>query len=76
MNEKHFMCRNTFVYEAPRRESLPPPEFRNLPKESASERQGAEAASCKFATCLQTWFGNSEFFFCHWVAEREDMVIK
>lgn len=76
MTEKHFMCIHTFVSEAARREYLTPPEFRTPPEERASERQWAEAASGEFATCLQTWLGNSEFFFCHWVAESEDMVIK
>jgi len=26
------------------------------------------------AQCMQTWCGNDDFFYCHWIAESEDDV--
>jgi len=29
-----------------------------------------------FAQCTQTWVGNDNFFYCHWIAESEADVYR
>ena len=57
-------------------EYLTPPAKQDPPTSAASELQWAVSAIGEFAQCMQTWCGNDDFFYCHWVAESEDDVYK
>ena len=70
MTQKHFMGIHTFLSDDTRRGYLTPPEDRKTEKEWAIDAIG------EFATCMQTWCGNSEFFYCHWVAESEEAIFQ
>ena len=75
MNEiKHFVCTHTFTSDKSSKSFLTPPENRIPPIERLNEKDWALASKGKFATCMQTWVGNDDFFFCHWIAESEDQI--
>ena len=76
MEEKHFFVVHTFVSDEARKEYLTPPEKKNPPQKRATEREWAEGAVGKYARCMQTWCGNEEFFYCHWIAKSERDVYK
>ena len=76
MEEKHFFVVHTFVSDEARKEYLTPPEKRNPPKKKQTEREWAQAATGKFARCVQGWCGNEEFFYCHWIAASEQDVYR
>ena len=76
MEEKHFFVVHTFVSDEARKEYLTPPEKRNHPKKKQTEREWAQAATGKFARCVQGWCGNEEFFYCHWIAKSERDVYR
>ena len=73
---RHFFVVHTFVSEEARRESLTPPEKREPPEPRPTELQWAVQAVGEYAQCMQTWVGNDDFFYCHWVAESEEDVYK
>ena len=73
---KHFFVIHNFVSEKARLEYLTPPAKQDPPTSAASELQWAVSAIGDFAQCMQTWCGNDDFFYCHWVAESEDDVYK
>ena len=62
MGEKHFFAVHTFVSDEVRSQFVTPPEKRETEKEWVEKIQG------KYARCVQTWVGNEEFFYCHWIA--------
>ena len=75
MEEKHFFVVHTFVSDEARKDYLTPQEKREPPQKRETEREWAERASKgKYAQCKQTWCGNEEFFYCHWVAKSENDV--
>ena len=73
---RHFFVVHTFVSEEARREYLTPPEKREPPEPRQTELQRAVQAVGEYAQCMQTWVGNDDFFYCHWVAESEEDVYK
>jgi|TARA_B100001059_G_C17814085_1_gene574036 hypothetical protein len=73
---RHFLVVHTFVSEEARREYLKPPEERNPPEQRPTELQWAIQAIGEYAQCMQTWVGNDDFLYCHWVAESEEDVYK
>ena len=73
---RHFFVVHTFVSEEARREYLTPPEKRDTPEPTQTELQWAVQAVGEYAQCMQTWVGNDDFFYCHWVAESEEDVYK
>ena len=73
---RHFLVVHTFVSEEARREYLTPPEERNPPEQRPTELQWAIQAIGEHAQCMQTWVGNDDFLYCHWVAESEEDVYK
>ena len=74
MTQKHFICTHTFTSDQSRQLFLTPPENRNPPINRLNEKEWAKASKGDHATCLQTWVGNDDFFFCHWIAENEDQI--
>ena len=76
MTEKHFICTHTFSSEHSRRLFLTPPENRNPPTNRLNEKEWTKASKGVHATCLQTWIGNDDFFFCHWTAKDEELIYK
>ena len=73
---RHFFVVHTFVSEEARREYLTPPEKREPPEPRTTELQWAVQAVGEYAQCMQTWVGNDDFLYCHWVAESEEDVYK
>ena len=73
---RHFFVVHTFVSEEARREYLTPPEKREPPEPRSTELQWAVQSVGEYAQCMQTWVGNDDFFYCHWVAESEEDVYK
>ena len=71
---RHFFVIHTFVSQEARQQYLKPPEERNPPEIRPTELQWAVNAIGEYAQCMQTWCGNDDFFYCHWVAESEDDV--
>ena len=54
MADKHFLVVDTFINDVARKQSLTPPEKRNLPTKRKSEQEWAEKASQgKYAKLLQ-----------------------
>ena len=74
--EDHFFVIHTFVSEEARKEYLTPPEKRNPPQKQLTEKKWAEEAVGDFAQCMQTWVGNDDFLYCHWMANSEDDVYR
>ena len=73
---RHFFVVHTFVSEEARQGYLTPPEKREPPEPRPTELQWAVQAVGEYAQCMQTWVGNDDFFYCHWVAESEEDVYK
>ena len=73
---RHFFVVHTFVSEEARREYLTPPEKRDPSEPRQTELQWAVQAVGEYAQCMQTWVGNDDFLYCHWVAESEEDVYK
>ena len=76
MGEKHFFAVHTFVSDEARRKVLTPPEKKNPPEKRKTEKEWVDGLHGKFAKCMQTWIGNEEFFYCHWVAASEQDVYR
>ena len=74
--QKHFFVVHTFVSEEARKEYLTPPEKRNPPQKQLTEKKWAEEAIGDFAQCMQTWVGNDDFLYCHWMANSEEDVYR
>ena len=74
--QSHFFVVHTFVSEEARKEYLTPPEKRNPPEKQLTEKKWAEEAIGDFAQCMQTWVGNDDFLYCHWMANSEDDVYR
>ena len=55
---------------------MTPPEKRNPPQKQLPEKKWAEEAIGDFAQCMQTWVGNDDFLYCHWMANSEDDVYR
>ena len=72
----HFFVVHTFVSGEARKEYLTPPEKRNPPQKQLTEKKWAEEAVGDFAQCMQTWVGNDDFLYCHWMANSEDDVYR
>ena len=70
MEEKHFFATHTFVSDEARKEYLTPPE------EIKNEKKWAERAKGQYARCMQEFYGNDEFFYCHWIAKSERDVYR
>ena len=73
---RHFLVVYTFVADEARKTYLTPPEKRNLPEERPTEHQWAIDAAGEFAQCMQTWVGNDDFLYCHWIAESEEGLLR
>ena len=73
---RHFLVVHTFVSDEARKAYLTPPEKRNPPEERQTEHQWAIDAAGEFAQCMQTWVGNDDFLYCHWIAESEEDVYR
>ena len=77
MEEKHFFVVYTFVSDEARKAYLTPPDKRDPPQKWETEYEWAgRASSGKYAKCVQTWCGNEEFFYCHWIAKSERDVYR
>tara|TARA_A100001388_G_scaffold239465_1_gene194747 strand:+ start:301 stop:660 length:360 start_codon:yes stop_codon:yes gene_type:complete len=76
MGEKHFFAVHTFVSDEARRKVLTPPEKKNPPEKRKTEKEWVDGLHGKYAKCMQTWIGNEEFFYCHWVAASEQDVYR
>ena len=77
MEEKHFFVVHTFVSDEARKAYLTPPDKRDPPQNWETEYDWAERASkLKYAQCKQTWCGNDEFLYCHWIAKSEQDVYR
>ena len=76
MGEKHFFAVHTFVSDEVRSQFVTPPEKRNPPEKRETEKEWVEKIQGKYARCVQTWFGNEEFFYCHWIAMSEQDVYR
>ena len=74
MEEKHFFVVHTFISDETRRAILTPPEKRNPPQKTKTEKEWGEIHDGPYARCMQTWLTNEEFFYCHWVAKSEQDV--
>ena len=74
--QNYFFVVHTFVSEEVRKEYLTPPEKRNPPQKQLTEKKWAEEAIGDFAQCMQTWVGNDDFLYCHWMANSEDDVYR
>ncbi len=72
----HFFVVHTFISEEARKEYLTPPEKRNPPQKQWTEKNWAEDSIGDFAQCMQTWVGNDDFLYCHWMANSEDDVFR
>ena len=75
-NFKHFLVVHNWISDEDRKGMLVLPEKRNPPRTRMSEREWAQAATGKFARCVQVWCGNEEFFYCHWIAKSERDVYR
>ena len=73
---RHFLVVHTFVSDEARSAYLTPPEYRDPPEERPTEHQWALDAIGEFAQCMQTWVGNDDFLYCHWIAESEEDVYR
>ena len=73
---RHFLVVHTFVSDEARKAYLTPPEKRNPPEERQTEHQWAIDAAGEFAQCMQTWVGNDDFLYCHWIAASEQDVYR
>ena len=77
MKEKHFFVVHSYIDDEAKKNSLTPPEKRDPPQKWETEYDWAEKTSkLKYAQCMQTWCGNEEFFYCHWVAKSEQDVYR
>ena len=76
MEEKHFFVVHTFISDETRRAILTPPEKRNPPQKTKTEKEWGESHDGPYARCMQTWLTNEEFFYCHWVAKSEQDVYR
>ena len=74
MEEKHFFVVHTFISDETRRAILTPPEKRNPPQKTKTEKEWGESHDGPYARCMQTWLTNEEFFYCHRVAKSEQDV--
>ena len=74
--EKHFFVVHTFISDETRRAILTPPEKRNPPQKTKTEKEWGESHDGPYARCMQTWLTNEEFFYCHWVAKSEQDVYR
>ena len=73
---RHFMVVHTFVSDEARAKYCTPPEKRDPKEERPTEYQWAVQSTGEYAQCMQTWLGNDDFFYCHWVAESEEDVYR
>ncbi len=55
---------------------MTPPEKGNPPQKQWTEKSWAEDSIGDFAQCMQTWVGNYDFLYCHWMANSEDAVYR
>ena len=76
MEEKHFFVVHTFISDETRKEYLTPPEKRDPPQKNVTEREWAERANGQYARCMQEFYGNDEFFYCHWIAKSKRDVYR
>ena len=76
MEEKHFFAVHTFISDEARRKVLTPPEKRTPPQKRSTEKEWVDGLHGKYAKCMQTWIGNEEFFYCHWIAKSERDVYR
>ena len=72
--KKHYFAVHTFVSDGARKEFLTPPEKKDPPEKRLTEMQWSKTCIGEHAQCLQTWVGNNDFFYCHWIANSEDDV--
>ena len=63
--KKHFMCTHTWQSDEAKIAGM---------SVSITDKDFFSTYKTDKAECLQHWMGNSEFFFCHWVAESEDAI--
>ena len=71
---RDFLFLRTFAYEETRLMYLTSGEKRDSPAARTRERQWAINAIGKCAQCLQTWCGNHDLYYCHWIAKSEEYV--
>ena len=73
---RHFLVVHTFVSEEARRYYLTQTEYRDPPEERPTEHQCALDTIGDFAQCKQTWVGNDDFLYCHWIAESAEDIYR
>ena len=76
MEDKHFFVVHTFISDETRKEYLTPPEKRDPPQKNLIECEWAERAKGQYARCMQEFYGNDEFFYCHRIAKSERDVYR
>ena len=74
--KRHFLVVHNFVSEEARVKYLTPPEKLDPPQTRLTEKQWAENSTGEFAQCVQTWVGNNEFLYCHWIANSDEDVYR
>ena len=67
---KHFMCTHTFHSEETKK------QFFVFHKGKKSEDWFKPINNEDSVQCLSTWIGDQDFWFCHWVAESEELIHK
>ena len=64
------MCTHTFHSEETKK------QFFSFHKGKKSEDWFKPINNDDSVQCLSTWIGDQDFWFCHWVAESEDLIHK
>ena len=62
MEEKHFFVVHTFISDETRRAILTPPEKRNPPQKTKTEKEWGESHDGPYARCMQTGLRMKNFF--------------
>lgn len=62
---KHYMCTHTLSNENDVEDNWQP-----------TDREFLEFFSSERAYVIQHWRGTDDFFFCHWMAESEDDILR
>ncbi len=70
---RHFMNVHTFVSEEARTNTAHLQKNENRKKNDRRYQMAVQAVG-EYAQGMQTWMGNDDFCYCHWVAESEENV--
>lgn len=68
MQKKHFIATHTFISDETKKEFLE--EAKGM-----SSKDFFSPSKNENVKCVQHWMGAGDFFFCHWIAESEDLIL-